>query len=176
MSLISRREQENLDIDWFCIINNKPVHIASMGGYIPVPFNERKYLRKIQKKVAALEYISEVNLNMEHVEREILDGYDFIDAIIGDDNLIVNIEELFASIPSFTYNMEWNLKTRLYSSTFVNKARKGFYSYARLWDTNMYELVAAPVKQLSSDYFKNMGLKKLDEFFIDEHGVLMELL
>lgn len=45
------------DIDWFCIINNQYIHVASAGGQIPSQINERDTLRKIQHQVSEAEYI-----------------------------------------------------------------------------------------------------------------------
>lgn len=49
------------DIDWFCIINNLYVHVASAGGLLPDIINDRNKLRKIQKQVFDLPYILDDN-------------------------------------------------------------------------------------------------------------------
>ncbi len=45
------------DIDWFCVINKNYIHVASAGGILPEPINNRDKLRKIQKQVFDLPHI-----------------------------------------------------------------------------------------------------------------------
>lgn len=49
------------DIDWFCVINNFYVHVASAGALLPEVINDRNKLRKIQKQVFDLPYIFDDN-------------------------------------------------------------------------------------------------------------------
>lgn len=144
MSLITRNEQENLDIDWYCSINGHPVHIASMGGVIPEPFSERETLRKIEDSVINLPYIAEVKLNHQVVEQETAEGYNYII----ENQLSQYIEETLAYLPSFNYNRYWSLHTRLYVCSFVDKARKGFYSYAKIKEH--YVLIAQPTTECNA--------------------------
>lgn len=151
MSIITRRELGELDLDWYCIINNRPAHIASMGGPVPESFTERVILREIEENVARLPFICDVTLNEEFVNKVVARGYEYIKKF----KLNKFIEETFKAIPSFNYNENWNLPVRMYVTSFVDKARKGFYSYARLYDTDTYVLVASPSSVLN---WKDAGL------------------
>lgn len=44
--------------------------------------------------------------------------------------------------------MNWALEVRLYASSFVDKARKGFCSYARVGQSNEWFQVAKPDNEL----------------------------
>lgn len=145
MSIITRRELGELDLDWYCIINNRPAHIASMGGPVPESFTERVTLREVEENVARLPFISDVSLNEEFVKKVVSKGYEYVNKF----KLNKFIEETFKEIPSFNYNENWNLPVRMYANSFVDKARKGFYSYARMNETNTYVLVASPSSVLN---------------------------
>lgn len=145
MSKISRRELKEIDFDWYCLINDIPAHFASMGGLVPSIFCERNELRALESSVLQLPYICEIELTEQIVSQEIESGYDYLtDNQL--DNFGVFVEDLFAKIPSFNYNKEWNIRKRLYTSSFVDKARRGFYSYARIGNENKYALIAKPQK------------------------------
>ena len=152
MSKLTKKEQENNDIDWYCSINGHSVHIASMGGLIPKQFCERAPLRELEETVIKLPYISEVELNEDVVTQEAKVGYGYIDRY----DLSKYIEEKLAEFPSFNYNPNWNLSTRLFTYSFVDKARKGFYSYARIG--NSYVLIASPKVECKEIELTPLGL------------------
>lgn len=110
----------NLDIDWFCRINNVNIHVASMGRNIPSILSDKK-LALIYEEVSAIEM---VELNR--------------DAVWYNDELLrrkLQLEDV-------------NSIGR-YLSSFVVMARKGFYSFAPITvdptDTKYY-LMAKPIQ------------------------------
>ena len=149
MSLLTVRELHELDVDWYCSINGHPVHIASMGGPIPSPFNERRILRGIEDAVVKLPNKAKASLNEKLIKQEIAEGYEYIDEL----QLSDSVEKIFGEIPSFSYNMNWNLKTRLFACSFVDKARKGFYSYGRIGKSSEYKygLIAKPSVEIEPE-------------------------
>ena len=78
MAELSEREIKELDIDWYCLVNGVPTHIASMGGMIPQSFREREQLRIIQDSVAQIEPFSDVRLNNENIQLQIAKGYEYL--------------------------------------------------------------------------------------------------
>ena len=143
MAELSERQIRELDIDWYCLINGVPTHIASMGGIIPNPFRDREQLRRIQDGVAQMEPFSDVRLNNENIQLLIAKGYEYLQ-----DEMIRNaIENANRNHPGFAYLANFDLPTRLFASTFVEKARRGFRSFARLEgaEGNEYVLIAEPV-------------------------------
>lgn len=140
MSKFTDRQLKAHDIDWYCSINGNPVHIASMGGLIPSDFREREELRPIALNVLQLPYISEVQLNMEFIQEQTQTGYSYLD----NREASAAAEDVFRTFPSFNYRQNLSLKEKMFAQSFIEKGRKGFYSYARKGDTNKYVLVATP--------------------------------
>lgn len=137
-------EISEFDNDWYCIINNHPVHIASMCGSIPTQFRNIETLRKMQQLIGKMPYITDVTLNLKSINDEIVGKYSYLQNM----QLRTLIEELTRTNDNVTYNMNWALEVRLYASSFVDKARKGFYSYARVGQSNEWFQVAKPDNEL----------------------------
>jgi len=121
------------DIDWFCVINDiYYIHIASAGGILPEPINDRDKLRRIQKQVFDLPHI------------------------FTDDEILIN--ETFIH-ERFHNSIE---EGRNYLHSFINMSKKGFISMDRTnlfdLDDQTYHIVCMPI-QLNSlkkidDFFK----------------------
>ena len=140
MAKFTERQLKSNDIDWYCLINGNPVHIASMGGLIPSDFRERKELRQIAEFVIQLPYSSEVDLNIDFIREQTQTGYSYLDK-----NGVSEIaEEIFGTFPSYNYHQNLLMKEKMFAYSFIEKGRRGFYSYAREGDTNKYVLVATP--------------------------------
>ena len=100
MAQFTERQLKSNDIDWYCLINGNPVHIASMGGLIPSDFRERKELRQIAEFVIQLPYSSEVDLNIDFIREQTQTGYSYLDK-----NGVSEIaEEIFGTFPSYNYH------------------------------------------------------------------------
>lgn len=112
--------QYTFDIDWFCIINNMPIHIASNGGKLPNLY-KKKELRELQHRVAMLE-----------PQRQ------------GQPNIILSENHNMETILNMQYDylLEKNVPMErvkdLYVESFKEMADKGFYSFDRL-DPEMAE-------------------------------------
>jgi len=148
MAKLTERQVKEQDIDWYCLINDQPTHIASMGGMIPWIFRDRDELRIRQEMVASLGYVTDARLNMENIQRMVDNGYEYLqDELISDAIYKANLNN-----PGFAYLDGYNLPIRLFASTFVEKARRGFRSFARLESNegNEYLLIAEPVKSVCS--------------------------
>lgn len=159
MANFSERQVKEMDIDWYCLVNGIPTHIASMGGSIPAKFRDRERLRRQQDMVAHLTSSMEIRLNMEQIGSLTANGYEYLD-----DQMIRNaIEEVNRNHPGFEFLKNYSLAIRLFAATFVEKARRGFRSYARQEDVdrNVYVLVAEPAKSVKKD-FDGLGLEELE--------------
>ena len=113
------------DIDWFCFINNKPIHAASNGGKIPEIINNVDANIENQIKAYSCKYI--------YSENDIEINRDYIDN---------KIKETIRDCSDFTLTkMRYN-----YQRTFVDMARRGFYSFDREDDprSKKYHLIAWP--------------------------------
>ena len=142
MSVLSERQVKELDIDWYCLVNGVPTHIASMGGMMPAKFREREMLRGYQDIVALITPFTEVRLNTEFIHSQVAEGYDYLQ----DEMIRGSVEYANRNHPGFQYLGDYDLPVRLFASTFVEKARRGFRSYARREgaEGNEYVLVAEP--------------------------------
>lgn len=143
MAELSERQIKEQDVDWYCLVNGKPTHIGSMGGMIPAEFREREKLRVIQDAVAGMEPFSEVVLNTEEIQRQVEKGYEYLQ----DETIREAVENANRNHPGFQYLRDYDLIVRLFASTFVEKARRGFRSFARKESAegNEYVLIAEPV-------------------------------
>lgn len=158
MAELSERQVKEMDIDWYCLVKGAPTHIASMGGFIPAKFRDRVKLRRHQDLVAHLLPSAEIKLNMKLIESITENGYEYLA-----DQMISNaIEEANRHHPGFEYLKEHPLPIRLFASTFVEKARRGFRSFARREDANSneYVLIAEPTIPVKND-LGGLGLEEL---------------
>ena len=165
MAELSERQVKEMDIDWYCLVKGVPTHIASMGGLIPAKFRDRVKLRRHQDLVAHLLPSAEIKLNMELIDSLTANGYEYLE-----DQMISNaIEEANRHHPGFEYLKEQPLPIRLFSSTFVEKARRGFRSFARreYANGNEYVLIAEPTIPVKND-LGELGLEELECEMRDE--------
>lgn len=148
-----------MDIDWYCLVKGVPTHIASMGGSIPAKFRDREKLRRHQDIVANLIPFAEVKLNMEVIGSLTTKGYEYLQ----DQMISSAIEEATRNHPGFVYLQDFELPIRLFAATFVEKARRGFRSFARKEDAegNEYVLVAEPTIPIKNG-FGEIGLEELE--------------
>lgn len=146
MAELTERQIKEQDIDWYCLINGRPAHIASMGGMIPKKYRDRAVLRLQQHAVALIDPFAEVRLNDAVILTQVAKGYEYLqDAMIRD-----AIIEANKSNPGFVYLKDYELAIRLFASTFVEKARRGFRSFVRREgaEGNDYVLIAEPLNPI----------------------------
>lgn len=159
--MMSETEMHGRDNDWYCIINNKPVHIASMGGGIPEKFRDINYLRKIQKSVSLIPRSTDVEPHYQFINSQIEEGYDYLQDV----DVAQIVMKLNQENPCFNLFPDWNLAMKLYACTFLEKAQKGFFSYALIdGETNRYHLVASPVQPLNIDDYDSLDLRPLQQY------------
>lgn len=89
------------DIDWFCIVNGRYVHLASAGGMLPLSFRDRDALRTLQHNVAVAPYL--------YTDEDVVDNEEFLN-------------QRFADNPKGRAS---------YVVSFRDMARKGFVSMDR---------------------------------------------
>lgn len=125
------------DIDWFCIINDYPVHVASNGGRLPNFIRSDKQLFASQKNVLSLPNVFDYEVNRE-IE---LDRDEELESLEGDFN------EYFPEANEVLGDNQFNNTQKAYYWSFVSMAKKGFYSFDKVilgeFDSR-YRLVAWP--------------------------------
>lgn len=163
MAILTDQQVRGYDNDWYCVINGLPIHIASMGGNIPINFRDTNVLRDIQRTVGQLQYQETlIHVNEDFIKTETSVGYEYLDEL----DMEQFIFRLNENAPSFNYNPDWPLKYKLYAYSFIDKARKGFYSYARSESDNKYHLVARPENPID---FNGANLN-LQRYEVEEDG------
>lgn len=155
MSKLSTKFKEAKDLDLFLCVDGFPIHIATMGAKIPSFLSDSDKIAEDRRMVLELPYSSEVELNIHDLRRFVQSGYDYLQGV----NEFVRIENIINNLPGvevfnhfdFANEME-KRKMTLYSWSFVEMARRGFYSFARYdngeSDSNdNFFLVASPHKK-----------------------------
>lgn len=124
----SEAYQRTRDIDWFFQYQGRNIHVASNGGKLPEFVNDIHRLRKEQAEVSLLEDTGNapVRVNDEYVDPRMI--------ILRQNSPIKQDEEKMLSSKND------------YLRSFVDMAKKGFYSYDRdLDDKYKYVLICSPV-------------------------------
>jgi hypothetical protein len=128
------------DLDYFFIKDGKYCHAASAGGDLPASVNNVRILRNLQRLVHELPFLFK--------ESEIIINRQRIIQLKGNKIIDFNITD--------------------YIDTFVQFARKGFYSYDRTnledIDSNQYHLVASPPYEIKV----NLSIPEYNKFECDE--------
>jgi len=141
--MYSRIYQLTHDIDWFCIINNYPIHIASNGGMLPNIYRREK-LREIQSLIEQLPVICEYP--------RIGQSFSLFDAMQLEKYPVIENKKYKQIQPADKSKMA----REMYINSFVTMAKRGFYSFDRyIPGSNFkigdaYHLVAYPDNPLDA--------------------------
>ncbi len=149
------------DIDWFCKVREYPVHLASNGGRLPRLSYTINELVELQHLVANMNPSFRCVLNTQYLEGYLLQGryYEGIDEL-SEEEFRQLLPEQF-EISEETRNL--SRPVLLYSWSFIEMAKRGFFSFDRKdGDDNEYHLVAWPDRL------------DLNEFSQDVYGRLTE--
>lgn len=140
---------ESFDIDWFCYINGCPIHVASNGGELPRNLYTQENLIKTLDIVQATEPVCDWEVNKKFVKTR-NENYNYINEIEEsdrDDFLLPDKE-----ISNITDYKGLSSKEIAYSWSFIEMARRGFFSFDRV-EGNNYRLVAYPSNYLGKGSF-----------------------
>lgn len=157
--------EECRDIDWFCIINNIPVHIATAGGILPnIMKTKNNYKNNISNgKIINSIKQSEIPPTLNPKLKEILFG----NKTDNTNDYILSVLEIFnLNIDDSNRLVDMYIE-EIYAKSFIEFAQKGFCSFDK---TNindpydgMYHLVAKPNITVELNNFK----LNLPEIYID---------
>lgn len=134
------------DIDWFASINGIPVHFASDGGRLPGNSYTIEELTTLQHLVASSEKSYHCVVNRDYLDNYLRRGehYKGIENI-AEDNFRRLLPEEFV-IDDDIMNLPRQIL--IYGWSFIEMARRGFYSFDRSRHDNgvdYYHLVARPI-------------------------------
>lgn len=135
--------QHTHDIDWFCKVLDKPVHLASNGGRLPRLSYTINELVKLQHLVANMNQPFRCVVNTQYMEDYLQQGryYEGIDELSEEEfrQLLPEQFEITEEIRNLSRSV------LLYGWSFIEMAKRGFYSFDRKDDDgNEYHLVAWP--------------------------------
>lgn len=161
--MITEKFQKLNDIDWFCILDGTPIHVASAGDLLPDMYADYKsvaFMKSILKSILTLPLVFCYKLNDNYLDNHVLnEGYEYLgehDNPIGQD-----MDDDWLNI--MTHNEP--LPKKLYSTSFVEMARRGFYSFDKTENKEgEYHLVAYPlngtidVQSIDVPYVENANL------------------
>lgn len=140
------------DFDLFCLINGKPVHIATMGSNIPTLLNDKNRISNDIDKVAFMPKRYRYNINLDAIRRFINDEKNY--SYLSKTN-INNITNIVNNLPSFSeIDNSYPLFVKMFAWSFVDMARRGFYSFAHVGepDCDKFFLVAWPTNLDKEDF------------------------
>lgn len=163
MIMITEEFQKLNDIDWFCILDGIPIHVASAGDLLPVMYANYKSvasMKSMLKSILTLPLAFDYKLNDNYLDNHVLnEGYEYLDE--QDNPVGQDMDDDWLSI--MTHNEP--LPKKLYSTSFVEMARRGFYSFDKTeGKEGEYHLVAYPEKGIIDlqlidvPYIKNANL------------------
>lgn len=143
--MITEEFQRLNDIDWFCILDGVPVHVASAGDLLPVMYADHEsvaFMKSILSDVLKLSFDYDYKLNDKYLDEHVLnEGYEYLTE--QDNPIGQEMDDDWHSI--MTKNEAF--PKRLYATSFVEMARRGFYSFDKTEDKEGdYHLVAYPSK------------------------------
>lgn len=127
MARYSRTQLEGMDLNLFFQINGVPLHIATMGKLIPTKLNDSKRIVDNWQSVKSLPYSTQFLLNRRYLDQIAThSGYEYLSG-----ERLESITDIVTTFPSMdAFDIDVPLSVKLYSWSFVDMARKGFYSFA----------------------------------------------
>ncbi len=143
------------DIDWFCKVLDKPVHLASNGGRLPRLSYTINELVQLQHLVANMNQSFRCVVNTQYLQDYLQQGryYEGIDAL-SDEEFRQLLPEQFEISEEIRHLPRAVL---LYSWSFIEMAKRGFYSFDRKeGDDNEYHLVAWPDSFYLDDFCQDV--------------------
>lgn len=145
MDKYSELQMKARDFDLFCIINNKPVHIATLGAIIPDVLNEIQRITTNINDVCGIQPYTNAILNDDLIKKYVsTDDYKFLLEL---DKETVN--KNVSRLPGFDkFDEATPIHIKLFSWYFIEMARRGFYSFAHYGseEDDKFFLVAWPEK------------------------------
>ncbi len=153
-------EEECKDIDWFCIIDKYPIHVASAGGILPEIIKKEKKINQKNRKIIknASEYCDyKLNPKLKNIISKYINPKD-------ESHILAVLEalNLKSNKPIDTYI------EKVYAHSFIEFAKKGFYSFdkSNINDPNdgKYHLVASPSKLITNEIISELPNIQTDDF------------
>lgn len=165
--MYSHKYQLTHDMDCYFNLNGFPIHIATNGGLVPDSLGTVGELQEIQRLVTQIDATQAYELNREYLSR--LDRNSFPTQEEWNE-FELDLPARFSVFDERDYELPFHWL--LYSLSFVENARKGFFSFDRIATTwagyDIYQLIAWP-KSFHLSNSLNVGnhfrLKDCDDYY-----------
>lgn len=132
-----------MDIDWFYVDADFPIHAASNGGLIKRELYTVSQLQEVQRLIQALPMNYDFELNIDGIIANMSEKYDEeVENQLLENRDILLPRDFELSVARYGNEPKW---LQFYSQSFIQMAMRGFYSFDRNEDTNEYFLVAKPI-------------------------------
>lgn len=142
------------DIDYFFVMQTmertRPIHIASNGGVMPDKLGSMAFIQKTQNEAFVLPFQFSYELNMDYLNQ--LNVEDFpLEEDVAESGFLQT-----EHYTQFNDRIDLPFHLKVYAYSFVEMARRGFWSFDRLTEystqdmynarklSNIYQLVAYP--------------------------------
>ena len=181
MARYSRTQLEGMDLNIFFQINGVPLHIATMGKLIPLKLNDSKRIVDNWQSVKSLPYSTQFRLNRDYLDQIAThSGYEYLSG-----ERLESITDIVSTFPSMdVFDIDVPLSVKLYSWSFVEMARKGFYSFApkenvegEVDDRIKFILISSPFNPLDNgiDNFLHFQVPNfsIDNNVIENEGIYL---
>lgn len=148
-----------MDIDWFHIDHGLPIHAASNGGHLKRELYTVEELQEVQRLVAQMNPKFDFVLNEAEIVSRMSQFYDdeSVEEIIENRESFIT-EGFEFPVASYPNTPRW---FPFYCNSFIQMARRGFYSFDRDEETDEYFLVACPVDIEKKERYEGLqGLYK----------------
>ena len=176
MAKFTRLQLEGMDLNLFFRINGVPVHIATFGTSIPQNLNDCNRIAENWMSVKSLPYSTQFQLNGAYLEQTATNaGYEYL--LDERSGYMHDIHNTFPSMDAFDKNVP--LPVKLYSWSFVDMARRGFYSFApREGITEQdgrirFILISRPIEPLQHR-IDNLPEFQIPNFYIENNEIETE--
>lgn len=132
------------DMDCFFVLNGYATHIATNGGIVPAKLGTVEELRAMQTQVANIEGTLMYGLNTDYLGTLQADDFPSRQVLEDVGKELNVIKDMFGNDEYSDIPFHW----KVYSHSFVEMARKGFWSFDRVGvmpnGMDVYMLIAWP--------------------------------
>lgn len=133
--MYSRIYQEELNIDWFCFINEYPIYVCSNGHPLPQNFNSIREIENACNVVNDMPFHYDANVNDDFVKN--IKDFEYLS-----EKEVADYAE--TKLPPWLNQYRYSLSQKLFLWTFLEASKRGFFSF--WWDdeNNLFRKISTP--------------------------------
>lgn len=141
--MLAKKKQIELNIDWFCYVNHYPIHVCSNGSLLPKNFSTVNRINETCNYVNKMKCMFNAKINNDFVQ-EIRD-FDYLENL----EVVSYVERI---LPKEMISKELTLSQNLFLWSFLEAAKRGFFSF--WWDDEIgvFRLLSWPSGKLFTEW------------------------